>query len=89
MEIKITPEELDRIAGNFIKAAGEAQQQINNLGNDIGNLNGQWSGSTQAKFNANFNEAKQEMNKYIPILQHISDELKKIATNFRNVDNSY
>ncbi|MBO1580138.1 WXG100 family type VII secretion target [Bacillus sp. XF8] len=89
MEIKITPEELDRIAGNFTNAAGEAQQQINRLGNDIDNLNGQWSGSTQAKFNANFNEAKQEMSKYIPILQNISAELKKIATNFRNVDNSY
>ncbi|MEY8347161.1 WXG100 family type VII secretion target [Bacillus cereus] len=88
-EIKITPEELERIAGNFTNAAAEAQQQINNLGNDIHSLEGKWSGATQSKFTGNFNDARQEMQKYIPILQHISDELKKIATNFRNVDNSY
>ncbi|MBY0599217.1 WXG100 family type VII secretion target [Bacillus bingmayongensis] len=88
-EIKITPEELERIAGNFTNAASEAQQQITRLEGDINGLEGQWAGATQAKFRGNFNESKQAMQQYIPILQHISDELKKIATNFRNVDNSY
>lgn len=88
-QIKITPEQLEQIAGRFTNAAAEAQQQINNLGNDIESLNGQWSGATQDKFRANFNDARQEMQKYIPILEHISAELKNIATNFRNVDNSY
>ncbi|MDM5154695.1 WXG100 family type VII secretion target [Bacillus sp. DX1.1] len=88
-EIKITPEQLEQIASNFTNAASEAQQQINRLEGDINNLEGQWSGATQAKFRGNFNESKQAMQQYIPILQHISEELKKIANNFRNVDNSY
>ncbi|MBG9481825.1 type VII secretion protein, partial [Bacillus thuringiensis] len=51
-EIKITPEQLDQIAGRFTNAAAEAQQQINNLGNEIQSLEGQWSGATQDKFRA-------------------------------------
>ncbi|CAM3817172.1 WXG100 family type VII secretion target [Bacillus cereus] len=88
-EIKITPEQLDQIAGRFTNAAAEAQQQINNLGNEIQSLEGQWSGATQDKFRANFESARQEMQKYIPILEHISTDLKNIATNFRNADSSY
>ncbi|NWK70043.1 WXG100 family type VII secretion target [Bacillus paramycoides] len=88
-EIKIRPEQLDQIAGRFTNAAAEAQQQINNLGNEIESLNGQWSGHTQSKFNAQYNDAKREMQKYIPILERISADLKTIATNFRNTDSSY
>ncbi|MBG9481819.1 type VII secretion protein, partial [Bacillus thuringiensis] len=36
-----------------------------------------------------FESARQEMQKYIPILEHISTDLKNIATNFRNADSSY
>ncbi|AIW85455.1 MULTISPECIES: WXG100 family type VII secretion target [Bacillus cereus group] len=88
-EIKIRPEELERIANNFKNAAGEAQNQVNRLEGDINSLHGQWSGATQDKFRAEFDNSKQKMQQYIPILEKISTDLRKIAENFRNTDNSY
>ncbi|WP_242217363.1 WXG100 family type VII secretion target [Bacillus cereus group sp. BfR-BA-01380] len=88
-EIKVTPEQLDQIAGNFTNAAGEAQQQINRLEGDINSLEGQWAGTTQAKFRDEFTQSKQAMQQYIPILENISTELKRIAEKFRSVDNTY
>nr|4J11_A Chain A, SECRETED PROTEIN ESXB [Bacillus anthracis str. Sterne]4J11_B Chain B, SECRETED PROTEIN ESXB [Bacillus anthracis str. Sterne]4J11_C Chain C, SECRETED PROTEIN ESXB [Bacillus anthracis str. Sterne]4J11_D Chain D, SECRETED PROTEIN ESXB [Bacillus anthracis str. Sterne] len=88
-EIKITPEELERIAGNFKNAAGEAQSQINRLEGDINSLEGQWAGATQAKFRGEFIQSKQAMQQYIPILEGISTDLKRIADKFRNTDNAY
>ena len=52
-EIKIRPEDLERISNNFNNAAAEAQSQVNRLEGDIKSLDGQWAGSTQAKFRGN------------------------------------
>ena len=76
-------------SGNFKNAAGEAQSQINRLEGDINSLEGQWAGATQAKFRGEFIQSKQAMQQYIPILEGISTDLKRIADKFRNTDNAY
>ncbi|EEL88035.1 hypothetical protein bcere0029_20640 [Bacillus cereus AH1272] len=88
-EIKIRPEDLERISNNFKNAAAEAQSQVNRLEGDINSLNGQWSGSTQSKFKGEFENSKQKMQQYIPILEGISRDLRRIAEKFRSTDNTY
>ena len=88
-EIKIRPEDLERIANNFNNAAAEAQSQVNRLEGDIKSLDGQWAGSTQVKFRGEFENSKQKMQQYIPILEGISRDLKRIAEKFRSTDNTY
>ena len=81
--------DLERIANNFNNAAAEAQSQVNRLEGDIKSLDGQWAGSTQAKFRGEFENSKQKMQQYIPILEGISRDLKRIAEKFRSTDNTY
>lgn len=88
-EIKIRPEDLERISNNFNNAAAEAQSQVNRLEGDIKSLDGQWAGSTQEKFRGEFENSKQKMQQYIPILEGISRDLKRIAEKFRSTDNTY
>ena len=61
-EIKITPEELERIAGNFKNAAGEAQSQINRLEGDINSLEGQWLGQHKRSSVENLSNLNKQCN---------------------------
>ncbi|MNJ58997.1 hypothetical protein D3C77_546590 [compost metagenome] len=85
-KILITPEEMDRIAGQFNSAATQSQDISSRLNSAIQGMQGQWEGMTQQKFFQRYEEDKKNMLKYIEMLQAVDTELKEIATRFRTAD---
>jgi WXG100 family type VII secretion target len=82
--IKITPEEVVRVATEFAKQRAEAEQQISMLQNRINSL--QWDGVTSEQFMLRFESAKQMMVQYLERHQVVEDTLKKIAQRFTDAD---
>lgn len=82
--IKITPEEMNRVATEFAKQRTEAEQQINMLQNRINSL--QWDGVTSEQFMLRFETAKQMMVQYLERHRVVEDTLKKIAQRFTDAD---
>ena len=84
--IKITPEEVARVAAEFAKQRAEAEQQINMLQQRISALEPRWDGMTSQQFMADFDMAKQMMKEYLDRHQIVEDWLKKIAQRFTDAD---
>ena len=63
--IKITPEEVNRIAAEFARQRAEAEQQINMLKQRISALEPRWDGMTSEQFMAEFATAQQMMQQYL------------------------
>lgn len=82
--IKITPDEVSRVAADFAKQRAEAEQQISVLQNRINSL--QWDGVTSEQFMLRFESAKQMMAQYLERHQTVEDTLKKIAQRFTDAD---
>ena len=82
--IKITPEELTRLAAEFATQRMEAEQQIRMLQQRINTLD--WDGVTSEHFMQRFEIAKVMMNQYIERHQVVEDWLKTIAQRFVDAD---
>lgn len=85
--IKITPEEVNRVAAEFAKQRADAQQQISMLQQRIGGLEPRWDGMTSEQFMQRFETAKQLMAAYLDRQQVVEDQLKKISQRFSDADN--
>ncbi|MBP1903397.1 WXG100 family type VII secretion target [Paenibacillus turicensis] len=85
-KILITPEEMDRIAGQFTSGAQQSQEISNSLTNAINNMQGQWEGMTQQSFFQRYEEDKKKIEQYIEMLKTVGEDLKKIAERFRMAD---
>jgi WXG100 family type VII secretion target len=84
--IKITPEEVSRVAADFAKQRAEAEAQINMLQQRISGIEPRWDGMTSEQFMADFAMAQQMMKEYLERHQIVEDWLKKIAQRFTEAD---
>ena len=85
-KILVTPEEMDRIAGQFKSGAQQSQEIASRLNTAIQSMQGQWEGMTQNKFFQRFEADKKSMDKYIEMLNAVGEELTEIAKRFRLAD---
>ncbi|PJI07948.1 MULTISPECIES: WXG100 family type VII secretion target [Clostridium] len=84
--IKITPEELESLAGQFSQSSEESQQMVSRLGSGIAGVQQNWAGVSATKFFGEYQEWSKTMTGYVQLLQQISTELKQQAQKFREVD---
>ncbi|MDQ0110661.1 WXG100 family type VII secretion target [Paenibacillus harenae] len=84
--IKITPEELDRIGGQFLKCSEYNKTMASDLEKLIKNLSAQWQGSSKERFYKSYTSAEQELKNVSVMLKDVGDELKAIAERFRQAD---
>lgn len=86
VRILVTPEELDQIGQQFKNAAEQGRQQNNQLSNAIHSLEGRWDGMTKKRFWEEFQQSQKHMQAYAQLLESIDQELRTIATRFRQAD---
>jgi WXG100 family type VII secretion target len=85
-KILVTPEEMDRIAGQFTSGAQQSQEISSRLNSAIQSMQGQWEGMTQNKFFQRYEADKKSMDKYVEMLNDVAKELTEIAKRFRLAD---
>ncbi|MBJ8113335.1 WXG100 family type VII secretion target [Bacillus cereus group sp. N6] len=88
-EIKVPPEELERISKNFHHAGIEAKMKHENLKKDIDMLYNSWYGLSSQHFFIAFNLSRGILDTYVDKLEYIEKKLAQIAEKFRNTDESY
>lgn len=88
-EIKVPPEELERISKNFHHAGIEAKMKHENLKKDIDMLYNSWYGLSSQNFFIAFNLSRGILDTYVDKLEYIEKKLAQIAEKFRNTDESY
>lgn len=82
--IKVTPEELTRLAAEFAAQRAEAEQQIRMLQQRMNTLD--WEGITAEHFMQRFEMAKILMAQYLERHQIVEEWLKTISQRFAEAD---
>jgi len=84
--ILVSPEELERIAQQFRNGSESSRQQMARLQQALMSLEGKWDGQTKKRFFDQFEQSKQHMKVYTQLLDSIDQELRGVASRFRDVD---
>ncbi|PEQ48186.1 WXG100 family type VII secretion target [Bacillus cereus] len=86
VQIKVTPEELERVAKRENDTKHALESIHNNLCNQIDYMCFQWTGASNQNFIQMFNNARPSAFTAINALVHVEEELKRIAEKFRVAD---
>ncbi|MCI1696621.1 WXG100 family type VII secretion target [Aneurinibacillus aneurinilyticus] len=86
MRILVTPEELEGIAQQFKNGSDASRQQTAQLYQALQSLEGKWDGATKKRFFDQFEQSRRHMEAYVQLLDSIDQELRAIATRFRQAD---
>ncbi|HET6261504.1 MAG TPA: WXG100 family type VII secretion target [Chloroflexia bacterium] len=84
--IKISPEQVRQLSGQFKQASQESQQIFNNLSSSVNNIQGEWEGVTQQRFFQEYEQWKTSMSQFVQLLDSIGAQLDTVAARFENVD---
>lgn len=86
-DIKVTPEQLRKVAGTIRSTITNATVTQERLKRDIDMISGEWVGSTYMKFNTDFRDSSFKMAQFITILEPLEKFLLDSANKFEQVDN--
>ncbi|WP_054957444.1 WXG100 family type VII secretion target [Paenibacillus dakarensis] len=86
--IDLQPDELYRIAGDFIRASQDGQSIIQQLNTIIEQSEGKWEGERQREFYQRIQESLASVKTYLNGLQETSAGLQQTASRFQNADQS-
>ena len=84
--IKISPEQVRQLSGQFKQASQESQQIFNNLSSSVNNIQGEWEGVTQQRFFQEYEQWKTSMSQFVQLLDSIGAQLDTVAARFESVD---
>ncbi|TDT51990.1 WXG100 family type VII secretion target [Fonticella tunisiensis] len=85
-DIRVNPDELDRLAGEFQNASQQTQEMVSRLRNAISGVQNTWEGMASKRFFSDYQQWDGQMRRYVELLTSISRDLKNIAENFRRAD---
>jgi len=85
--IKVTPEELRKVAWSIRSTITNVAATQERLKKDIDMLCNVWMGATYMKFNTDFRDSSLEMAKFTIILEPLEKFLLDSANKFEQVDN--
>ncbi|EJQ09796.1 WXG100 family type VII secretion target [Bacillus cereus] len=86
-DIKVTPEQLRKVAGTIRSTITNATATQERLKRDIDMISSNWLGSTYMKFNTDFCDSSFKMAQFITILEPLEKFLLDSANKFEQVDN--
>ncbi|MCC2324952.1 MULTISPECIES: WXG100 family type VII secretion target [Bacillus cereus group] len=86
-DIKVTPEQLRKVAGTIRSTIMNATATQERLKRDIDMISSNWLGSTYMKFNTDFRDSSFKMAQFIIILEPLEKFLLDSANKFEQVDN--
>ena len=86
VRIKVTPEQVRQVSGEFKRASGDSQQLVSRLQQAVNNLQPDWEGMTQQKFYSDFQQWQTSMRNFVELLNSISQQLDAIAARFEAAD---
>jgi len=86
VRIKVTPEQVRQVSGEFKRASGDSQQLVARLQQAVNNLQPDWEGMTQQKFYSDFQQWQTSMRNFVELLNSISQQLDAIAARFEAAD---
>ncbi|MFZ7755322.1 WXG100 family type VII secretion target [Bacillus thuringiensis] len=86
-DIKVTPEQLRKVAGTIRSTITNATATQERLKRDIDMISSNWLGSTYMKFNTDFRDSSFKMAQFIIILEPLEKFLLDSANKFEQVDN--
>lgn len=85
--IKITPEQVKQVAGQFAQAANQSQEMVSRLTNAVNSMQPDFEGMTSQRFYADFQQWSAQMTRFVELLNGISTQLNQIADRFATIDN--
>lgn len=85
--IKVTPEQLRKVAGTIRSTITNATATQERLKRDIDMISSNWLGSTYMKFNTDFRDSSFKMAQFITILEPLEKFLLATAKKFEETDN--
>ncbi|MBN1872644.1 MAG: WXG100 family type VII secretion target [Anaerolineae bacterium] len=86
VEITVAPERLESVARTFDAKKNDTESMISTLRSTMNDLNSDWDGVAQNKFYAEWDEMLPKMNQFTDLLGEIASELRRIAREFRELD---
>jgi len=85
-QIRISPDQVRQMSGQFKQASQQSQQIMSNLQNTVNSMQGDWEGMTQQRFYQEFEQWKASMTQYSQLLDNIGQQLDAIAARFQQID---
>jgi WXG100 family type VII secretion target len=84
--IRITPEQVRQVAGQFAQAASQSQDMVARLTNAVNSMQPEWEGMTSQRFYSDFQQWSQQMTRFVELLNSINQQLNQIADRFAAAD---
>lgn len=86
--IKITPEQMNVRANEYITEAGKMQEIVSTMDRLIGELEDEWEGQTSKSFSAQYRNLRPSFLKGKMLVEVIASQLNNIASGMTDVDNN-
>ncbi len=84
--IKVSPEQLHQVAGQFKQASQQSQEMVNRLQQTMSNLQPEFEGMTQQRFYGEYEQWRSSMGQFVQLLNSIGQQLDQIADRFAAAD---
>ncbi len=90
MAIKMSPDELEGLAGRLASASADSLALASQVESLINNALSNWEGSARERYSRDFEDIKPVLQQKLPnTLQQMSDNLKTMAIEFRELDSHF
>jgi len=90
MAIRMSPDELEGLAGKLASAAADSQNLASTVEGLINNAASNWEGAAKERYIRDFEEIKPVLQQKLPeTLQTLSDNMKTMAREFRDLDSHF
>lgn len=85
-QIKVTPEQLETVSGQFAQAHQQLSGFMSTLDGKMSVMRSNWDGMERERFYKDYSTAQGTMKSVLELVLSIQSELKKIAERFRTTD---
>ncbi|OMF11852.1 hypothetical protein BK131_20495 [Paenibacillus amylolyticus] len=85
-QIKVTPEQLETVSGQFAQAYQQLSGFMSTLDSKMSVMRSNWDGMERERFYNDYSTAQGTMKSVLELVLSIQSELKKIAERFRTTD---
>ncbi len=86
VRIRITPQQVRKVGGDFHKASQESADMVTKLKAAIDGLGQEWEGMTKERFYQEFAQWQTSMRQFVDLLEGVGKQLDVIADRFEAVD---